>query len=690
MASEDLPTVGVEFGASDDGSFKAIIEQQIAQAASLRTELGKLRTVFNQPPPPPPVPNPKDVDKSRSAFEAFEAAINAYRRNERAQARTGKFLVSELLEVVPAGAEAKRTLQGIADVALETGEALSKIGTAAAGMGVALAAFAALKFAVSKLAEAWANEKKIRDAAIVGTAEALARANNAVRDFGRVATDLKTPLTAGQTAMRGLADSFTADIDKIKTRLEVLKADDASRWAITKLFDIGSKGKEITAALEEIRIKQEALARGQYGIQRLIPGQDREVNRKQSRDAQGAYDAAALGAFASKRDRIEQDYDTKTTAILQAQKDNAVQYGAAQIQLKTAAMERQNGLDEDAQSRWVELQKSRLDLESANADETHRIYNETAQAYIALSQRTVDMTAEAVRNQVAIIQQGEADKLRAIRERVAAEMAATSALAQDYADKLNEQEKPKEGSYAYGKNLKEAGGSTQKADKLTQADASFGAQYDKLFDVGKATGDWETVNKAIDKLRANWMKTRTDIASGWDVIGAKMQDAAVSLGETMSSMFVDMARGTITAGQAMKAMFAAALKQAIMLAAAAAGASAAEGGPTGWMIAIPVAASILAGLTAMLGAERGFDIPSGLNPMVQLHQREMVLPANLADKVRNMTDGGGGASQAAPVTVHFNVSAMDGPSVYRVLREHETQLVRIIQNAQGNRRLGSI
>lgn len=40
-------------------------------------------------------------------------------------------------------------------------------------------------------------------------------------------------------------------------------------------------------------------------------------------------------------------------------------------------------------------------------------------------------------------------------------------------------------------------------------------------------------------------------------------------------------------------------------------------------------------------AKGGFDIPSGVNPLTQLHEKEMVLPQKLADSVRNMTGGGG-------------------------------------------------
>jgi hypothetical protein len=41
-------------------------------------------------------------------------------------------------------------------------------------------------------------------------------------------------------------------------------------------------------------------------------------------------------------------------------------------------------------------------------------------------------------------------------------------------------------------------------------------------------------------------------------------------------------------------------------------------------------------------AAKGFDIPAGVNPLTQLHQREMVLPEKFANVIRGMADGKGG------------------------------------------------
>jgi hypothetical protein len=58
-------------------------------------------------------------------------------------------------------------------------------------------------------------------------------------------------------------------------------------------------------------------------------------------------------------------------------------------------------------------------------------------------------------------------------------------------------------------------------------------------------------------------------------------------------------------------------------------------------------------------AEQGYDIPSGVNPVTQLHQKEMVLPAQYADVIRNMAEGGGTAgAQSIKLELHPDAMRM--------------------------------
>lgn len=70
----------------------------------------------------------------------------------------------------------------------------------------------------------------------------------------------------------------------------------------------------------------------------------------------------------------------------------------------------------------------------------------------------------------------------------------------------------------------------------------------------------------------------------------------------------------------------------------------------GWEIAPAAGAADFAAAMAFapaIAAAGGFDIPSGLNPIVQAHQEEMILPARIANPLRNMIAANGDRPAAA-------------------------------------------
>lgn len=77
-------------------------------------------------------------------------------------------------------------------------------------------------------------------------------------------------------------------------------------------------------------------------------------------------------------------------------------------------------------------------------------------------------------------------------------------------------------------------------------------------------------------------------------------------------------------------------------------------------------AETLAWIGAIPAAARGWDIPAGLNPVTQLHEREMVLPAEIAEPLRQSLGAGGGVG-TPNITVH--VTAMDSRDVVRALKQ---------------------
>ena len=90
-------------------------------------------------------------------------------------------------------------------------------------------------------------------------------------------------------------------------------------------------------------------------------------------------------------------------------------------------------------------------------------------------------------------------------------------------------------------------------------------------------------------------------------------------------------------------------------------------------------AGITAGL-AIASAEGGYDIPSGTNPVTQLHEREMVLPKKQADVIRGLASNGGSGG-AMKLTIVNNTSAKIGQVTEQ--RISPTERALIIQEAVG-------
>lgn len=78
-------------------------------------------------------------------------------------------------------------------------------------------------------------------------------------------------------------------------------------------------------------------------------------------------------------------------------------------------------------------------------------------------------------------------------------------------------------------------------------------------------------------------------------------------------------------------------------------------------------------------ARRGYDIPAGVNPLVQAHEREMILPAEIAEPVREMVATGGGQRRGGGDT--FVIQALDSRSFEHALRRNGVALARGVRDA---------
>lgn len=88
-------------------------------------------------------------------------------------------------------------------------------------------------------------------------------------------------------------------------------------------------------------------------------------------------------------------------------------------------------------------------------------------------------------------------------------------------------------------------------------------------------------------------------------------------------------------------------------------------------------AAVAMSFAPVASASQGFDIPAGLNPLTQLHEQEMVLPAKHANVIREMADGAEGASGMGGAPV-IHIHATDAQSVARLFRDNGDALIKAL------------
>jgi hypothetical protein len=109
-------------------------------------------------------------------------------------------------------------------------------------------------------------------------------------------------------------------------------------------------------------------------------------------------------------------------------------------------------------------------------------------------------------------------------------------------------------------------------------------------------------------------------------------------------------------------------------------------------LAVAAAAAMMAlvmGFASMISAAGGYDIPAGINPMVQTHAEEMVLPASLSNKIRNMTDGGGSVGGGGGGNT-FVVQAWDSKDVSRFLRSNGHHIANALKGPARSYQLNTL
>jgi hypothetical protein len=120
----------------------------------------------------------------------------------------------------------------------------------------------------------------------------------------------------------------------------------------------------------------------------------------------------------------------------------------------------------------------------------------------------------------------------------------------------------------------------------------------------------------------------------------------------------------------------------------------------GWLLAPGAAAAAFVAVEAygnLASAAGGYDIPAGVNPMVQAHAQEMILPASIANPLRaqlaaanfNASPGAAGGPSGGETHIHnWNLhGVMDGASLRRVLEsnrsDHAAAMESLVRGRNG-------
>lgn len=196
--------------------------------------------------------------------------------------------------------------------------------------------------------------------------------------------------------------------------------------------------------------------------------------------------------------------------------------------------------------------------------------------------------------------------------------------------------------------------------------------------------------RLYEKDAARALKLAEEVKAGWESAGA-------SMGQAMGAAFGSMLTGAQSVGSALKGILQAALTavidmalKQIDIAGIVAGAEAfkSQAGIPGvgpFLGAAAAAATMAAvhGMVGMISASGGADI-GNYAPMAQLHPREMVLPAHIADPLRDSLAGGGMGGN-----VNITLHATDAKSVRRLLLDNGPALAEAIgKAARDGRRFG--
>jgi hypothetical protein len=324
------------------------------------------------------------------------------------------------------------------------------------------------------------------------------------------------------------------------------------------------------------------------------------------------------------------------------------------------ALRAQLQIQREHQDKLREIQRLHIEAELADMEQAQVEREAQAQLEVELGVRTqesmlevrrlgvqqrLELELKALDEEQAAYTQGTVEFERLEARKAAARRKATGQEAGLDRDKTKLKAEPlgsvmKTGEGAFSASL----------DAIIAKGRFAGAELGKIWRQAGLQMIHELTVKPLVEFAAMWVKKLALNAAG---LASKNATEVVSAGVTVST---EASTGLASIG--------------ISAARAAAGAYAAIASiPVVGPVLAPIAAGVaLAGVMAlgksMFSAEGGMDIPGGMNPIVQTHAREMILPARYADVIRGMAAGEGGGGGGGGTV---QIQALDARSFERML-----------------------
>lgn len=199
--------------------------------------------------------------------------------------------------------------------------------------------------------------------------------------------------------------------------------------------------------------------------------------------------------------------------------------------------------------------------------------------------------------------------------------------------------------------------------QLKMAQIKGAAQKDELAPLTSIYKAAETsITSAITGILNRTMTLRQGMAAAWKGIS-----------QSVISAIADMLAKKLAAWAVERTLAIAGIGTDAAKAGSGAASSVANIPYVGPILAIAALAAVFAAVIGMKSnvpsAAGGFDIPAGLNPLTQLHEQEMVLPAKHANVIRQLADSDSGGGKAQP-DVHLHVHTMDTKGVKQFLNDN--------------------